>query len=53
MKVSINLADASVQKRLTSLERSTTESKKLFLELNHVFDRLQKDPYCGIHIPKS
>jgi len=53
MKVSINLADASVQKRLTSLESSTSESKKLFLELNHIFDRLQKDPYCGIHIPKK
>jgi hypothetical protein len=53
MKVSVSVADESTKKNLKRLEGSTSENRILLENLNRAFDRLQIDPYCGIHIPKK
>jgi hypothetical protein len=53
MRVSIKSADISIIERLTKLQRSTYEDKRLYENLDTVFDKLKLNPYYGDRIRKK
>jgi mRNA-degrading endonuclease RelE of RelBE toxin-antitoxin system len=46
-------ADASVKKAFKKLKTGRTEEKELADFLDRAFDDLEKNPFCGQHVPKD
>jgi len=52
MKAALYFADDQVRQSFLKLQDGRAEDKKLYDQLNLVFDAIAADPFCGIQVPK-
>jgi len=52
MKSRVVFADEKLKEAFEKLKDSTTEDNNLYKWLNHAFDDISENTFCGIRIPK-
>jgi mRNA-degrading endonuclease RelE of RelBE toxin-antitoxin system len=48
----IYFADASIKAAFEELKTSTTEDREIYRFLCQAFENLERNAFCGVHIPK-
>lgn len=49
----IHFADESIKKAFYELEKGDSLEQDLFAAINNVFDKIERDAFCGVQIPKK
>ncbi len=53
MKNKVGLADESVKSKMAKMRDSTFEEQSRLSEINHAIDKLHRNVFCGIQVPKK